>query len=65
MSDRPLGVLLAAVMVAPICLLYIGGPALVAMLAGTVAAWFTGAKAVLWAGALLALALKRRMNCSR
>jgi predicted MFS family arabinose efflux permease len=57
MSDRPLGVLLAIVMVAPICLLCIGGPALVAMLAGTVVAWFTGAKAVLWVGALLALAL--------
>lgn len=57
MSDRPLGAILAVVMVTPICILCIGGPALFAVITGTVVAWFTGAKAVLWVGALLALAL--------
>lgn len=57
MSDRPLAVLLALVVAAPICVLCIGGPALIALITGTVAAWFTGSKAVLWVGALLALVL--------
>ncbi len=54
MSDRPLGMVVAAVLVAPVCLLCFGGPALIA---GSFAAWFTGTNALLLIGALIALAL--------
>ena len=56
MNDRSLGFIAAAIIAAPICVLCIAGPALIAVVAGSVAAWFTGAKALVIVGLLAALA---------
>ena len=57
MSDRPMAMIIAAALVAPMCVLCFGGPALIAVIAGSFAAWLTGTKALLLVGALIALAL--------
>ena len=56
MNDRSLGFIVAAIIAAPICVLCIAGPALIAVVAGSVAAWFTGAKALVFVGLLAGLA---------
>jgi len=56
MSDRPIGALVAIAVAAPLCLLCLAGPALIATVAGTIVAWFTGTQALVIVGVLLAVA---------
>ena len=57
MSDKPVGMLVAAAVVAPLCILCLGGPALIAFFAGSFAAWFTGTNTLAVVGAAMALAM--------
>ncbi len=57
MSDKPVGMLVAAAIVAPLCLLCLAGPALFVFFAGSVAAWFTGTTALLAVCAAMAAAM--------
>ena len=57
MSDRPVGLLVVAAIVAPMCVLCLAGPALIAVFAGSVAAWFSGTNALILVGAVAAMAI--------
>ena len=57
MNDRSLGLIVAAIIAAPICVLCIAGPAVIALVAGSVAAWFTGAKALVFVGLLAGMGM--------
>ena len=57
MSDKPVGMLVAVAVVAPLCILCLAGPALFVFFAGSFAAWFTGTTALVAVCAAMAAAM--------